>query len=333
MSSGPEPLRTRLTDLLGVEHPVVLAPMGSVAGGRLAAAVTAAGGLGLVGVGYGEHVHLRRELDATDGARVGVGFITWVLDRRPTMLDAALERGAAAVMLSFGDPSPHIGRVHEAGVPVLCQVTSAAEAERVLDAGADVVVAQGGEAGGHGTRTRSTFTFVPEVCDLVARRGLTTPVVAAGGIADGRGLAAALVLGAAGALVGTRFWACREALVSPGSHARAVTATGDDTIATTVFDRVRGITWPDGYTSRVLASPFARTWHGREEQLGWELHRLAADYRRAVTDDDVDVAQVVVGEAVALVQGVLPAADVVASLVAGACTTLRTTQVSAIVHA
>lgn len=330
---GTEGLRTSLTGLLGVEHPVVLAPMGSVAGGRLAAAVSAAGGLGLVGVGYGEHVHLHRELDTADGARVGVGFITWVLDRRPTMLDAALDRRPAAVMLSFGDPRPYVGRLREAGVPVLCQVTSLAEAARALDAGADVVVAQGGEAGGHGTRARSTLTLVPEVCDLVARRGLETPVVAAGGIADGRGLAAALVLGAAGALVGTRFWSCREALVSPASHARAVAATGDDTIATTVFDRVRGITWPAGYTSRVLASPFAREWHGREEQLGWELHRLAVDYRRAVAADDVDVAQIVVGEAVALVQGVLPAADVVASLVSGAATALDAVRGAAVTAA
>lgn len=331
--SGPEPLRTPLTALLGVEHPVVLAPMGSVAGGRLAAAVSAAGALGLVGVGYGEQLHLRRELDAAGGARVGVGFITWVLDRRPTMLDAALDRRPAAVMLSFGDPSPYVGRAHEAGVPVLCQVTSAAEAGRALDAGADVIVAQGGEAGGHGTRARSTFTLVPEVCDLVAGRGLATPVVAAGGIADGRGLAAALVLGAAGALVGTRFWACREALVSPASHARALAAGGDDTIATTVFDRVRGITWPEGYTSRVLASPFAREWHGREEELGWELHRLAVDYRRAVADDDVEVAQVVVGEAIALVRGIVPAAEVVASLVGGASSALRAAQGSSVAWA
>jgi nitronate monooxygenase len=331
--SGPEPLRTPLTALLGIEHPVVLAPMGSVAGGRLAAAVSAAGALGLVGVGYGEGLHLRRELDAADGARVGVGFITWVLDRRPTMLDAALDRRPAAVMLSFGDPSPYVGRVHGAGVPVLCQVTSAAEADRALDAGADVIVTQGGEAGGHGTHARSTFTLVPEVCDLVARRGPATPVVAAGGIADGRGLAAALALGAAGVLVGTRFWACREALVSPASHARAVVAGGDDTMATTVFDRVRGITWPDGYTSRVLASPFAREWHGREEELGRELHRLSVDYHRAVADDDVDVAQVVVGEAVALVRGIVPAAEVVAALVTGASTALRAAQGSPIASA
>lgn len=316
--SGPDRLSTPLTALLGIEHPVVLAPMGGVAGGRLAASVSDAGALGLIGIGYGEHAVLRREFDAAGEGRVGCGFITWVLDRRPGLLDAALARRPVAVMLSFGDPSPYVETIHGTGAQVLCQVSNAAEAAHALDAGADVVVAQGGEAGGHGTRERSTMTLVPEVCDMVARRGLSTPVVAAGGIADGRGLAAALVLGAAGVLVGTRFWACSEALVSPASHRRAAAASGDDTLATTVYDRVRGITWPAGYTSRVLRSPFAARWHGREEQLGWELDRLAVAYRRAVADDDVDVAQVVVGEAVAMVGGVLPAREVVTSLVAGA---------------
>ena len=316
-------LRTGLTDLLGVEHPVLLAPMGSVAGGRLAAAVSDAGGLGLVGVGYAEHAAVRQELDAAGGARVGCGFITWVLDRRPSLLDVVLERDPVAVMLSFGDPTPYVARIRDAGAAVICQVCDAAEAARALDAGADVVVTQGGEAGGHGTRRRSTLTLVPEVCDMVARRGLSTPVVAAGGIADGRGLAAALVLGAAGVLVGTRFWACSEALVSPASHERAAAASGDDTVATTVHDRVRGITWPRGYTSRVLRSPFVATWAGREDELGRELHRVAPEYRRAVRDDDVDVAQVVVGEAVGLVQRTEPAGKVLQSLVAGAVAALR----------
>ncbi|HSK59974.1 MAG TPA: nitronate monooxygenase [Actinomycetospora sp.] len=318
-------LRTALTAALGIEHPVLLAPMGSVAGGRLAAAVSDAGGLGLVGVGYAEHSAVAREFDRAGGSPVGCGFITWVLDRRPTLLDLVLDRRPVAVMLSFGDPSPHIPRIHAAGVPVLCQVSSARDAAGALDVGADVVVAQGGEGGGHGTRERSTMTLVPEVCDMVERRGLVTPVVAAGGIADGRGVAAALVLGAAGVLVGTRFWASAEALVSPASHERAAAASGDDTIATTVYDRVRGITWPPGYTSRVLRSPFVADWAGREDELGQELHRLAPAYHRAVRDDDVDVAQIVAGEAVGLVARAEPAGKVLEGLVSGAVAALRDT--------
>lgn len=321
--STPERLATAATAVLGIEHPVVLAPMGAVSGGALAAAVSEAGGLRLIGVGYGEPSWLVREFGNAGTSRVGCGFITWLLARRPAMLDLALDRDPAAIMLSFGDVGPFADRIRAAGVPLIAQVSSAAEAGRALDVGVDVVVAQGGEGGGHGTHDRSTMTLVPEVCDLVAQRGLTIPVLAAGGIADGRGLAAVLMLGADGALVGTRLWASSEALVSPVAQQRTAQATGDDTIATTVYDRVRGITWPPGFTSRVLRSPFVSTWHGREAELGWDLDAAAARYRRATADDDFDVAAITVGEAAGLVHGAEPAAAIVASMVAGAAAALR----------
>jgi nitronate monooxygenase len=181
--------------------------MAQISGGRLAAAVTGAGGLGLIAGGYGDAEWLQREFDLADEARVGCGFITWSLARRPEVLDLALQRHPAAIMLSFGDPAGFAERIREAGAPLICQVQTLAQARRALEVGADIVVAQGSEAGGHGMTGRSTITLVPEVVDFVAERSPETLVLAAGGISDGRGVAAAVVLGADGVVVGTRFWA------------------------------------------------------------------------------------------------------------------------------
>jgi nitronate monooxygenase len=189
------PLPTPLTRLFGIEYPIISAPMGAVAGGELAAAVSRAGGLGLIGGGYGDATWLARQFDLAGSVTVGCGFITWSLARQPRLLDLALERDPVAVMLSFGDPEPFAAKITSAGVPLICQVQNLAWAERALHVGADVLVAQGREAGGHGHGVRSTMTLVPEVVDLVAAHGRATPVLAAGGIADGRGLAAALMLG------------------------------------------------------------------------------------------------------------------------------------------
>src|SRR4051794_41447796 len=173
-------LPTRLTERLGLMHPVILAPMAYAAGGRLAAAVSRVGGLGLIGGGYGDRGWIDAQFDEAAGADVGCGFITWSLARAPDLLAHVLGRGARAVMLSFGDPRPFAPRVHEAGVPLLCQVQSRADAELALEAGAQVIVAQGAEAGGHGDR-RATFTLVPEIADPLAPRSPETPPRPAGG--------------------------------------------------------------------------------------------------------------------------------------------------------
>jgi nitronate monooxygenase len=153
-----------------------------------------------------------------------VGFLTWAVD--VGAVEYALEYGPRAIMLSFGDPSPFVERIRAAGATVIIQVTSLDEARRAVDLGADVIVAQGTEAGGHGARRgRSTLPFVPVVEDLAA----PVPVLAAGGIADGRGIAAALALGAAGAVIGTRFQATAEALVDPAITKAIVEGAGEDT--------------------------------------------------------------------------------------------------------
>jgi len=316
-------LHTRLTDFLAIRHPILLAPMAMVSGGRLAAAVTAAGGLGLLGGGYGDAAWLRSEMAQAGGARVGYGFITWSLAHAPELLDTVLAQQPPTVMLSFGDLEPFADRIHRAGVPVTAQVQTLAQAQRALDAGADIIVAQGGEAGGHGMSVRSTFTLVPEVVDLVAARAPATLVVAAGGVADGRGLAAALALGADGVLVGTRFWAAAEALVSAGAHRRAIAAGGDETIRTEVFDVVRQRDWPKGFDLRLVSNAWIQRWHDSPDELLARLPEAVTAYREGVVAEDFDVDTVLVGEAVGLIREVRPAADIVTAMVRDAARILN----------
>ena len=221
-------------------------------------------------------------------------------------------------MLSFGDLQPFADRIHEAGVPLIAQAQTLDHARRALDAGADILVAQGGEAGGHGMGVRSTFTLVPEVVDMVAERSPETLVLAAGGVADGRGLAAALALGADGVLVGTRFWAAPEALVSPRAHQRAIQAGGDDTFRTQVYDAVRQLDWPVEYDERALGNSFLDIWHGNEAQLSASLPEAIETFEKAVAAEDFDAAAILVGEAVGLIHDVRPAADIVRDIAAEA---------------
>jgi nitronate monooxygenase len=307
-------MQTRLTEFFGIEHPIVSAPMAQISGGKLAAAVSSSGGLGLIGGGYGDSAWLQREFGLTDGARVGCGFITWSLARTPELLDETLAWQPAAVMLSFGDLQPFAVRVHAAGIPVIAQVQTLEHARRALDAGAEIVVAQGGEAGGHGMTVRSTFTLVPDVVDLAADRAPETLVLAAGGVADGRGLAAALMFGADGVVVGTRFWASSEALVSPRAHERALGASGDSTYRTRVYDYVRRLDWPPEYNERALSNPFVDGWHGNEAELLESLPDAVKTYEAAVAAGDFGAAAILVGESIGLVDAVRPAAHIVADM-------------------
>lgn len=317
------PLSTRLTERLGIDRPILLAPMAGISGGRLAAEVTKAGGLGLVGGGYGDADWLRTQIGGADGARVGYGFITWSLARNPGLLDAVLAQQPVTVMLSFGDLRPFADRVRAAGVPLTAQVQNLGQVGRALDAGADIVVAQGGEAGGHGMSMRSTFTLVPDVVDFVAQRSPDTLVLAAGGVADGRGLAAALALGADGVVVGTRLWASQEALVSPRAHERAIRAGGDDTFRTRVYDIVRRLDWPAEYNERALGNTFTDTWHGNEDGLASSLPEVVTDYEKAVAAEDFETAAILVGEGVGRVREIRPAADIVADMAAEAAQILN----------
>ncbi len=317
-------LSTRLTEFFGIQHPIVLAPMDPAAGGALAGAVSAAGGLGLLGGGYGDHEWLQREFPKAGGERVGCGFITWSMARDPSLLDFALSQKPVAMMLSFSDPAPFAPRIVAAGVPLICQVHTIAHARRAIDVGATVLVAQGTDAGGHGLTTRGTMTLVPSVVDLVARERPEVLVLAAGGIADGRGIAAALALGADGALLGTRFWATQEALIHDAAKERVIAATGDETVRTRVYDIVRDRVWPAEYTGRLMRNSFIDTWHGREG----ELRNLVGEELRAVEEadqsGDYDVSNVTVGESIGLIRDIPPAGQLVQTLAAETEATIAT---------
>jgi nitronate monooxygenase len=308
-------LRTPFTDLFSLRHPIALAPMGGSAGGTLAATVSNAGGLGLVGGGQGGRRWLDRELPivaAGTGEPWGVGFLSWAAD--VGAVERALEYRPAAVMLSFGDPRPFIEAIRGAGAALIIQVTDLDEARQALDVGADVVVAQGAEAGGHGgRRARSTLSFVPVVADLAA----PTPVLAAGGIADGRGVAAALVLGAAGALIGTRFQVTPEALVDPAVTKAIIEGSGEDTERSTVLDIARGAPWPSKYPARTLPHPFLERWRGREDELAADADARQA-YREAVARGELPREPVWASEAIGLITDLRSAGDLVESLTAEA---------------
>jgi nitronate monooxygenase len=319
-------IRTRFTEAFGVQHPIVCAPMALVTGGRLAAAVSRAGGLGIVGGGYagtlgGEPV-LSRELDLVEGQTFGVGFITWALARVPHVLDEALNRSPSCVFLSFGDPMPFADRIHRSGARLICQTQSLRHVGQALDAGAKAIVAQGTEAGGHGA-TRSTLPFVPEVADYLAKRSPATLLLAAGGIADGRGLAAALMLGADGAVVGTRFWSSAEALTPAGATDRGASATGDDTVRTRSVDALRGVPWPDEFSFRILKNALTDEWAHREAEAAAAFGSLASAYKEAMSRCDLEMAVSIAGECAGLIHDRPAAGSIVERMMAEARSALE----------
>lgn len=312
------PISTRLTKRLGITHPVISAPMDVIAGGRLAAAVSGAGGLGFLGGGYSDDDSwFEREFAEAGNQAIGCGFITWALRQKPHVLDAVIAHKPKAIFLSFDDPEPFASRIKSAGIPVICQLQTRRDAERALDCGVDIIVAQGTEGGGHGG-TRATLTLVPELADLIAERAPQTLLCAAGGIADGRGLAAALMLGADGVVVGTRFWASSDALVHPNLHKAALAAHGDDTVRQSVLDIVRERAWPARYTGRVLKNDFVGEWLGRENELRDAQAEQVARYREASKAGDTKIAATIVGEAIGLIEAIEPAAVILERMVAEA---------------
>lgn len=303
-------ISTRLTELLGIRYPIISAPMGFAAGGKLASAVSAAGGLGLIGGGYGDSKWLENEFNVAAGARIGVGFITWSLQKQPALLTQVLERKPLAVMLSFGDPRPFVNEIRKAGALLICQCQNRQHILDAIEVGADIIVAQGSEAGGHGA-IRTTFTLVPEAADIIAEKVPKIVLAAAGGVADGRGLVAALALGAEGVLIGTRFWASTEALVHPNLHAAIVTAQGDDTLRTHVADIARQHPWAKEFTGRLRKNQLTAKWHGRESDLEKNLSTETPAYWQAFDASDVENIAVWSSEAVSMINNVAPAAEII----------------------
>lgn len=310
-------IKTRLTETFDLEHPIIQAPMAFAAGGALAAAISQAGGLGMIGGAYGDPEWVDREFANAGNQPVGCGFITWALAKQPDLLTRTLARKPRAIFLSFGNPEPFAQEIHDAGVPLICQIQTRRDAEHAIRCGAQMIVAQGSEAGGHG-ESRATMTLVPEVADLIANKSPDTLLCAAGGIGDGRGLAAALMLGADGALVGSRFWASDEALVGPNMHQAAIETTGDNTIRSSVMDLARKLDWPERYSCRVLKNPFTDRWHGDLAGLRENADEQAAQWRSAWQADDPDGSNTFVGEVTGLINDIRPAKDLLNQMVAEA---------------
>lgn len=312
----------------GLTTPIALAPMAFGTGGELAAACAKAGALALIGGAYGDLEFTSREYSAAEEAlttdpealaRLGCGFITWKLEENATALDWVLDRPTkpAAIMLSFGDPTAIAKRITEAGIPLICQVQTMAMVPEAVQAGASLIVAQGAEAGGHGMNAlggRSTFTLVPEIADYLAANAPDIQLLAAGGVADGRGLAAALMLGADGALVGSRLWASAECLAPEAAIAEALAADGDGTARTKVFDILREKNWPSHFDFRSLRNAIHRKWEDRIEELEADPAEAIAQYKGGVAEGDYTRAHVTVGEGTGLINASASAADIIAAI-------------------
>lgn len=319
-------MRTPICETLGIEVPIVLAAMGGVDAAPLAAAVSNAGGLGMMALWFLPPDAVRNQIakaraltDRPFGVNLNLG--------RPQgeQLAACLDEGVKVISLFWGDPGDLVAQAHAGGATVLHTVGSAAEARRSVETGVDVIVAQGWEAGGHVWGEVATMALVPAVVDAVG----STPVIAAGGIADGRGLAAALALGAQGAWIGTRFLASPEAGVHQRYQALLLAADEAATTHTQLFD----VGWPDA-PHRVLRNKTLAAWEaagrpppgrrpgegqaiGRTPGVG-EIVTYQSSTPRAGTEGDIEAMSMWAGQGVGLATSVMPAGEIVREIVAEA---------------
>lgn len=304
-------LSTQWSRSLGLEAPIANAPMGGVAGGALAAAVSRAGGLGMVGMGsaaFPEQLEAQlRHLSGLDRP-FGIGLVDWVVSREPRLLDVALAARPALLAVSFGDNSAWVRRAHDSGVLAAAQVADLRSAHQAVAAGVDVVVARGAEGGGHGEPKVGTLPLLAEVLDE-----LPVPVLAAGGISSGRALAAVLAAGASGAWVGTAFMACTEGMASEPTRRALFDARDTDTVTTRAFDIAHGYAWPEALPERVLRNDFGDQWTGREDALA-AADQARAELAAAIKADDHRLAPVNAGQGVGRLRSVRSAADVIAEM-------------------
>ena len=306
-------ISTELTRRLGLKYPIVLAPMGGVSGGELTGAVSAAGGLGMLGAGPTATVEwiAAQSALARPHGRFGIGLLTWKVDLQPELLDAALAEHPIAVSLSAGDPTLYVERIHTAGATVLAQVSNARLARQAIDAGVDVLVAQGAEAGGH-TGPIGILPLLQQVLEIGDEAGI--PVLAAGGIATGRAIAGVLAMGGAGVWVGTRFAATLEALGRPEAKQAILKSEETETVRTHVFDIAQRLPWPDEFPGRALRNRFTERWHGHEEELQQRLEEVSPALEAARKAGDYDQMYVYAGQAIGLIHDVPPAGDLVRRL-------------------
>ena len=316
-------LHTRFTDLLNITLPVMSAPMSNHSGGRLAAAVSQAGGLGTFGGSNDFGPDWMREQIAYIRAQTdrpfGIGFITQLIEDRPENFEVALEEKVPVVVFSFSDPQPWLGRARDAGAVTVCQVQSWAGAQAAVDAGAAVLLAQGNEAGGH----TGGMNLLPLLTGLVDRFP-HLPVLAAGGIAAGRALAAVLAAGAEGASLGTALLATPEAVEVPQAFKeRILLSDGEDTTFTRLYDLLGSRPWPEGIAGRVYRNRLVREWDGRDEEILRQREELASDVAAARARQDPEIASVYMGQGAGQVNAIRPAAQVVVEICGEAEAILR----------
>ena len=314
-------LHTYLTTSWHLRYPIIGAPMAYVGRGRLAHAVSQAGGLGMIGIGSTESVDfLAREAAiarGTDQLRFGIGMHAWAIEKRPDLLEAAIEANPFLISLSFGSPAPYVEKLHQHGIELATQVNTRADAMQAARDGVDLIVVQGTEAGGHVTGQVSTLPLLQAVLDTVQ-----VPVLVAGGIASPRGVAAALAAGAEGVWVGTALLASPECENAEQARARIVQAGETDTILTRAFDVAQGLAWPAQYPGRALRNRFTDQWHSQIDALP-QANEARQQLAEAIASKNYDLAYIYAGEAVGLVTRQQSAADVIQHLGDGAERLLR----------
>jgi len=303
-------LATPACEVLGIEIPIVQAGMSTYTSAELVAAVSNAGGLGVIGALGRNRDDLRdeiRRVRALTSKPFGVNHVVCLIDDE--CVELTLAQRVPVLSLSWGRAAELTARAHEAGVKVMHQVTTPEEAGATAAEGADVIVAQGTEGGGHVGSSMSTMALVPQSVDIVK----PVPVLAAGGIADGRGLAAAIMLGAQGVLMGTRFLATVECHGRGHSKDALLNSLGSQTLASKFYDDVSGIQWP-GSVVRAIRNPLLDEWARRPDEWGRVADEVRPALQAAVAHGDF----VLAGESVGLVHEILPAGELVKKIADGA---------------
>lgn len=326
-------MKTALCETLSIEIPIIQAPMGGAVGPTLAAAISNAGALGTLALWGADLETLRKQVRETQSLTSKPFAVNLNLQfPQDERLEVCLAEGVPIISFFWGDPSGLVQRAKAAGAKVMHTVGTARDARAAVASGVDVVVAQGWEAGGHVWGTVATMPLVPAVVDAVT----PVPVVAAGGIADGRGLAAALALGASGAWIGTRFLASSEVAIHPHYRKRLMSATEDDTV---YLDNLFDVGWPNA-PHRVLRNSTVEAWEaagrpqsgkrpGEGDVVATSKSRGPIVRYRSYTpasdaEGDIDALPLWAGQSVALVNRVQPAADIVREIEAEARAVLET---------
>jgi len=308
-------ITTRFTQIFGLDYPLMSAPMAMHSGGRLAAAVSKAGALGSFGGIHrnGDPNWVRSEVDrirSETGRPFGIGFITNFIPMLAPLFDAAIEAKPSVIAFSFGSPGPYAEKAKAAGAKVMCQVQSMTHAREAVAAGADILVAQGNEAGGH-TGTMNLLPLLVSVLDAFPN----TPVLASGGISSGRSLAAVLAAGADGAWVGTAFLATPECVEVPEEHKQTIVqSSGEDTIFTRAYDVLFGMPWPEGIGERVQRNKFTDEWHGREKEIAERREELAPMVQAGESDFNSGLRAILYGQSAGAVSAIRPASEVVRTI-------------------